>query len=139
VFASSWLLAALAVAGRAGADVGDLGAPPTDPEVRQTVTDLYSLGVESSAHVDVEFDGPINVLGIAQHMRYHLIIPMYRVYAPVTVTVTRGPYDPVEVLHNGGDQCEGTDCAFYFYRDGAGNWQATYGSSDARSQQPAPS
>lgn len=46
---------------RSDAKVGELGPPPSDAEVKQTLVDLYHAGQPPDFTVDVEFVGPIIV------------------------------------------------------------------------------
>lgn len=136
-------------AGGAGGDVGDLGPPPADPEVRGVLTDFYSTGHPSDSSVDVQFEGPIMVGVPKEHANPPLrpwcvrcgypdqgTSPMYPVLAQVRVTVTQGlasssldPRRSVETTTTyNGTLCPGENqsqyCpAYYFYRDPQGNWQ----------------
>jgi hypothetical protein len=135
---------------QANGDVGDLGPPPAEPEIRQALTDFYRAGQPLGSMVDVRFDGPIIV---GQQPTEHPnpppgpwcvrcghpdqgLSPMYPVLALVTVTVRQGlqssalaPSNSVEsnITYN-GTSCPGPTrsqyCpAYYFYRDRRGNWQ----------------
>ena len=48
-------------ASQARSDVGDLGPPPSEPQVKQVLTDFYSAGHPLGSTVEVRFDGPILV------------------------------------------------------------------------------
>lgn len=134
----------------ANSDVGDLGQPPTEAEIKQVLADFYSAGHPLGSTVDVQFEGPTLVGPPAEHavppprpwcVRCGYpdqgISPMYPVKALVTVTVKQGlessalapsiPVDASTTTHN-GTSCAGVTqsqyCpAYYFYRDGQGNWQ----------------
>jgi hypothetical protein len=136
-------------ASQAKGDVGDLGPPPAEPEIRQALTDLYSAGTPLGSTVDVQFNGPILV---GQQPTEHAnppprplcvrcgypdqgISPMYPVLAVVTVSIIYGlessalaPSNSAETNTHNGTTCPGATqsqyCpAYYFYRDGQGNWQ----------------
>lgn len=133
----------------ANGDVGDLGAPPAEPEIKQVLTDFYSAGHPLGSMVDVQFNGPILVGPPTDHANPpprpwcvrcgypdQGISPMYPVKALVTVTIKQGlessalaPSNPVEArtTHNGtscGGVIQSQYCsAYYLYRDGQGNWQ----------------
>lgn len=136
-------------ASQASGDVGDLGPPPTEPEIKQTLIDFYSAGYPLGSTVDVRFDGPILVGQLTEHANPPArpwcvrcgypdqgTSPMYPVTALVTVTIKQAlassalaPSDPVvsNTTYN-GTGCAGVTqsqyCpAYYFYRDGQGNWQ----------------
>jgi hypothetical protein len=143
------MLAALG-AGQANGDVGDLGPPPAEPEVKQALIDFYTAGHPLGSPVDVQFDGPILV---GQQPIEHANPPpgpwcvrcgypdqgiseMYPVRALVTVTIQQGlqssalsPANPVETKTTyNGTTCAGVTrsqyCeSYFFYRDGQGNWQ----------------
>ncbi|GAB4664144.1 hypothetical protein [Mycobacterium intracellulare] len=129
--------------GPSNADVGALGPPPSEFEVRQAIAGLYAAAQPADSRVDIQFDGPI-LVGIptdhdisgnpwcpicAQHSVNHT--QMYPVYALVKVTTTFNlgtsaiyPSEPVQTSANSGTTCAGVrDCAYYFYRDTKGNWQ----------------
>jgi hypothetical protein len=146
--ASYWILAAFG-GSQAYGDVGDLGPPPAEPEIKQALTDFYSGGRPLDSAVYVQFDGPILVGQATEHANppprpwcvrcgypNQGISPMYPVLALVTVTVKQGldssalaPSSSVATTttHN-GTTCPGATqsqyCpAYYFFRDGHGNWQ----------------
>jgi hypothetical protein len=139
----------------AGADVDDVGPPPSEPEIRQTLIDTFSRGQPLGNVVNVEFDGPIMVGAVTAHdkagdpsvptcqaqgkinpyrcKQYELVsAPMYPVFALVRVSVYQDlqassvtasiPYEST-TTHAGATCVPHGDCAFYFYRDGQGNWQ----------------
>ena len=137
LFTGSWMVSTV-TAGRAdaspGGALGDLGAPPTDAEIQQTVTDTYTKGADPAAKIDVQFDGAFQVGEITIHQIGSVAIPTYPVSAPVTVTMTYPDTTAILTYQNGGDTCEGTDCAFYFYRDGFNHWKIERGSTDASFQ-----
>jgi hypothetical protein len=135
-------------ASQARGDVGDLGAPPAEPEIRQTLTDLYSAEAPLGSTVDVQFDGPIMVGTATDHANppprpwcVRCGYPeqgaslMYPVLAVVRVNTTYGlqssavtGFNPVETITHNGTLCPGEPkpqfcTAYYFYRDGQGNWQ----------------
>jgi hypothetical protein len=147
------VLAALLLAGytasvafgtnRAAADIGDLGPPPTQPEIERTLTDLYLRGKPLGSNVDVVFDGPIQVGQVTQHdvpgdpqcftcAQYAKVSsPTYPVFALVRVTVKYGlessalssASEPSYTTTFAGANCvAGRDCAYHFYRDQQGNW-----------------
>lgn len=129
--------------GTAAADTGNPGPPPTDPEIQQAITDLYTRGQPLGTQVSVQFVGPIMVGPITERERpgdawcvvcaQHFLIssPMYPVYALANVTTTYAlessaviPSEPVKIATQAGTRCiGGGDCAYYFYRDGNGSWQ----------------
>ena len=137
---------------RAGAGVGELGPPPSEAEIRQTLTDLYNAGYPPDFTIDVEFDGPI----IVGQPTVHANPPpqpwcvrcgypdqgssqMYPVVAIVTVTTTQGlvssALPPSSFVHTGTTSYNGTPCVgetkveycptYFFYRNEQGGWQAT--------------
>jgi len=130
-------------------DVGELGPPPAEPEIKQVLTDLYNAGQPLGSTVDVTFDGPILVGLPAEHANPppepwcvrcgypdQGISLMYPVAALVTVTVNQSLQSsalaPSETVAStatyNGTPCPGVtqslNCpTYYFYRDGQGNWQ----------------
>jgi hypothetical protein len=110
------------------AAVGELGPPPTEPEIRQLVQGLYDVGQSPNVGVNVEFFGPITVGSIIQHDNPDSgSSPMYPVNAQVRVTTVYPPhseFDPPSVLTIDyyGPPPTG-DGSYYFYRDQNGNWQ----------------
>ena len=135
-------------ASRAIGDVGDLGPPPAVPEIQQAITDLYAAAAPLGSTVDVQFDGPIMVGSATEHANpppqpwcVRCGYPdqgsslMYPVLTLVRVTTTYGqqssavtPANPVDTTTYNGMLCPGVDkplvcTAYYFYRDGQGNWQ----------------
>lgn len=137
-------------AARSHADVGDLGAPPVDPEVKQTLTDFYNAGHPPDDTVEVQIEGPI----VVGHPTVHPNPPpqpwcvrcgypdqgasqMYPVLAVVKVTTTQGLVSSAlpasSIVHTTTTSYDGTPCpgetvaqycpAYFFYRDRAGNWQ----------------
>jgi hypothetical protein len=142
------ILAALAT-GSANGDVGDLGPPPAESEIKQALIDFYSAGHPLGSTVDVRFDGPILVGQPTEHANPppgpwcvrcgypdQGVSPMYPVLALVTVTINQGlqssALSPSNSVETRGTQ-NGTSCAgptqsrycpdYYLYRDGRGNWQ----------------
>lgn len=128
---------------RAAADIGDLGPPPTQPEVQQTLTDLYNRGKPLGSHVDVVFAGPLQVgpstphdvpggawcFTCAEHAKVNT--PTYPVFALVRVTVhynvessAVSPESETSYITTfaGANCVAGRDCAYHFYRDEQGNW-----------------
>lgn len=136
-------------ASRANGDVGDLGPPPAEPEIKQALIDFYSAGHPLGSTVEVRFHDPIVVGERIDHANPppdpwcvrcgypdQGISPMYPVMAMVTVTISQGlessalaPSDTVESTATyGGTLCPTETQAkycpnYYFYRDGQGNWQ----------------
>jgi hypothetical protein len=136
-------------ASQANADIGDLGPPPAESEIKQSLVDFYSAGHPLGSTVDVQFDGPILVGQPAEHANPPPLpwcvrcgypdqgtSPMYPVRALVTVTIKQGPEssalapsNPIETNSTyNGTSCPGVThsqyCpAYYLYRDGQGNWQ----------------
>jgi hypothetical protein len=148
---AGYCLSAAFGASQASGDVGDLGPPPAEPEIKQTLIDFYSAARPFGSTVDVQFDGPIVVGQPMEHANPpprpwcvrcgrpdQGISPMYPVMALVMVTTRQAlassalaPSASVETntTHN-GTSCPGVTqsqyCpAYYFYRDGQGNWQVT--------------
>jgi hypothetical protein len=136
-------------AGLAAADIGVLGPPPADPEVRQALTDFYTAGHPLGSIVDVRFDGPILVGVPTEHANppprpwcVRCGYPeqgaslMYPVKAEVTVTATQGLESSAlapgttaqtRATYN-GTTCPKADPSqycreYFFFRDGQGNWQ----------------
>jgi hypothetical protein len=135
-------------ASQARGDVGDLGPPPAEPEIRQTLIDFYNAGSPLGSTVDVQFAGPILVGQPTEHANPPLrpwcvrcgypdqgLSPMYPVMALVTVTARHGVASsalaPSTVVESkttySGTSCPGVAgsqyCpAYYFYRDGQGSW-----------------
>lgn len=85
------------------ADVGELGPPPAESEIRQTLTDLYNAGHPPDSAIDVQFLGPILVGQPQVHPNPppepwcvrcghpdQGASPMYPVLALVSVTTTQG-------------------------------------------------
>lgn len=147
LFVAGYCILAGFGAGQASGDVGDLGPPPAEPEIKQALVDFYSPGHPLGSVVDVRFVGPIVVGQPTEHANPpprpwcvrcgypgQGISLMYPVTALVTVTVTQAmgssalaPSNLVETntTYNGSG-CAGVGqyCpAYYFYRDGQGNWQ----------------
>jgi hypothetical protein len=116
------------VANPASSAVGDLGPPPTEPEIKQTIADLYNVGQPPGTQVDVQFFGPITVGQVVEHDNpFSSSSPMYPVNAQVKVTTKYVPhsvFDPESVLVSDyfGTPPTG-DGSYYFYRDEKGNWQ----------------
>lgn len=147
LFVGSWLAATVGPT-HASADVGDLGPPPAEQEIKQTIADMYTSGQPLGTRVDIQFDGPITVGAVTEHerpadgwcatchfaigQRYVVSSAVYPVFAVVKVATTYGfqsssitPSGPVETTHDGGVSCRGGGaCPYYFYRDAQGNWQA---------------
>jgi hypothetical protein len=127
LFASSYLLATIGAA-PASASVGDLGPPPTEPEIKQIITDFYNVGQPPGTQVDVAFFGPITVGQVVQHDNPDSSSsPMYPVNAQVTVTtkyVPRSVSDPEQIvtIDYYGPPPTG-DGSYYFFRDDKGHWQ----------------
>lgn len=136
-------------AGHAVGDVGELGPPPSEPEIRQVLTGFYHGGQAIDSTVDVQFDGPLLVGPPVPHANPppapwcvrcgypdQGISPMYPVMVLVRVTVSQaldssalgpGRLPGVTTSHNGAT-CAGVAqaqyCpAYYFYRDTFGNWR----------------
>lgn len=132
------------------ADVGDLGPPPADSEVKQVLTDFYNAGHPPDWTVDVQIIGPILVGQPTVHPNPppqpwcvrcgspdQGASPMYPVMALATVTTTQGMQSsalpPSSFLHTTTVTYNGTPCpgetvaqycpAYFFYRDGGGHWQ----------------
>jgi hypothetical protein len=142
------ILAALAT-GSANGDVGDLGPPPAESEIKQALVDFYSAGHPLGSMVVVRFDGPILVGQPTEHANPPSgpwcvrcgypdqgVSPMYPVLALVTVTIKQGlqssalsPSNSVETrATQNGTSCAGATQSrycpdYYLYRDGQGNWQ----------------
>lgn len=136
-------------ASQAIGDVGDLGPPPADSEIRQALADFYSAGQPLGSSVDVHLDGTPLVGLPTEHANPppdpwcvrcgypdQGTSPMYPVMALVTVKINQGlessslaRSSPVETTNTrNGTSCAGVTqsryCpAYYFYRDGQGNWQ----------------
>ena len=133
--------------GVAGADVGDLGPPPVEQEIKQTLTDLYVAAQPVGSDTDVGFDGPILVGNPTLHTNpppepwcVRCGYPdqgaslMYPVMALVTVNMKQnldtsalGPGIVENASTRNGTTCPAdplpAPCpAYYFYRDGAGYW-----------------
>jgi hypothetical protein len=135
---------------KARADVGDLGAPPSDAEIQQALTDFYNAGHPPDATVDVQFAGPALVGKATMHPNpppqpwcVRCGYPdqgsslMYPVLALASVTVTQGLASSAlpasSFVHVTDTTYDGTPCpadpraqycpTYYFYRDGAGHWQ----------------
>jgi hypothetical protein len=133
----------------ANGDVGNLGPPPAESEIKQALIDFYSAGHPASSTVDVRFDGPILVGQPTGHANPppgpwcvrcgypdQGVSPMYPVLALVTVTINQGLQSsalaPSSSAQSRATQ-NGTSCGgvsesrycpnYYFYRDGHGNWQ----------------
>lgn len=148
LYLAAYCILAAFGASQASGDVGDLGPPPAEPEIKQTLIDFYSAGHPLGSTVDVEFNGPILVGQPTEHANPpprpwcvrcgypdQGISPMYPVTALVTVTIKQtlassalAPSNPVET----NTTYNGTGCAvnqseycpaYYFYRDRQGNWQ----------------
>ncbi|PQM48734.1 hypothetical protein C1Y40_01100 [Mycobacterium talmoniae] len=150
------LLAACVVAmtafgvGESHADVGELGPPPVESEIKQALMDFYNAGHPPDSTVDVQFVGPI----LVGHPEVHPnpppqpwcvrcarpdqgASPMYPVEALVSVTTTQGlessALPPSSFVHTTTVTYNGTPCpgetnaqycpSYFFYRDGAGHWQ----------------
>ncbi|MGU3498634.1 hypothetical protein [Mycobacterium sp. C31M] len=132
------------------ANVGELGAPPADWEVKQALTHLYSVGRPPDWAIDVEIVGPV----LVGQPTVHPIPPpdpwcvrcgypdqgsslMYPVMAVASVTSTQGMVSsalpPSSFTHITTTAYNGTPCAgnphgqycptYFFYRDTAGRWQ----------------
>jgi hypothetical protein len=134
---------------RATADVGLLGPPPVEQDVRAVLTDLYQRTGPEFATVDVQFEGPILVGSPTPHANPPLeplcvrcghpdqgISGMYPVMALVRVTVRQdlatsalapGTTADSTVTHNGtlcpGERLAQYCSAYYFYRDTNANWR----------------
>ena len=136
-----------AISAKAG--VGDLGPPPADPEIRQTLTDLYNAGHPPDSTIDVQFVGPILTGQPTVHPNPppqpwcvrcgypdQGTSPMYPVEALVSVTITQGlessALPSTSVVHTTTTTYNGTACpgetsaqycpAYFFYRDDQGHW-----------------
>ncbi|CDP84794.1 hypothetical protein BN975_01803 [Mycolicibacterium farcinogenes] len=132
------------------ADVGDLGAPPADSDVKQTLTDLYNAGHPPDWQIDVQLVGPILVGQPTMHPNpppdpwcVRCGYPdqgaslMYPVMATASVTSTQGLVSSAlpssSVVHTTTTMYNGTPCpgqtvaqycpAYFFYRDSAGRWR----------------
>ncbi len=124
-----WLLMATGT-GPASAAVGDLGPPPTEPDIRQLVAGLYNVGQPPNVGVEVQFFGPITVGTAVQHDNPNPdsgSSPMYPVNAQIRVTTTYPPHSErdqpsVVTIDYYGPPPTG-DGSYYFYRDQNGNWQ----------------
>jgi hypothetical protein len=124
-----WLLMATDVS-PASAAVGELGPPPTEPEIRQVVAGLYNIGQPPDVGVDLQFFGPITVGTAIQYDNPNPdsgSSPMYPINAQVRVITTYPPHserDQASVLTIDyyGPPPTG-DGSYYFYRDQDGNWQ----------------
>jgi hypothetical protein len=147
LFAAAYLLLALCGASPASGDVGELGPPPAESEVRQALTDYFTAGHPLASTVDVRFDGPILVGQATEHSNPPLepwcvrcgypdqgISLMYPVKAVVTVKAIQDMH--TSALAGAAENTatyNGTSCpgftqsqfcsSFFFYRDGQGNWQ----------------
>jgi len=122
---------------RADANVGELGPPPGDSEVKQALTDLYHAGQPPDFAIDVQFVGPIVVGQPTVHPnpppqpwcvpRPQPIqrgvrcghpdpgaSPMYPVLALVSVTTTQGlvssALPPSSVVHTTTTTYDGKPC-----------------------------
>lgn len=151
VVAACFAAATVVVPVRSAAEVGELGPPPTDPEVKQALTWFYNNGKAVDTTVDVDFPGPV-VVGTAPVMHPNPPpdpwcvrcgypdqgeSPMYPVMALVSVTTTQGfqasalpesSYRHVVTTNYNGTACAGEHkaeyCpAYYFYRDPEGRWR----------------
>jgi hypothetical protein len=134
------------------ADVGELGPPPAEPDIRQTLTDLYNAGHPPDAVIDVQFVGPILVGPPTVHPNPppdpwcvrcgypdQGSSPMYPVSVLVSVNTTLGlvssALPATSFVHSTNVTYNGTACpgdanaqycpAYFFYRDGQGRWQVT--------------
>jgi hypothetical protein len=140
-------LFAMASTSRAEADVGPLGPPPAEPDIRAALTGYFTAGHPLGSVVDVQFNGPIIVGPATEHANPPLgpwcvrcgqpdqgISLMYPVKALVTVTATQDLHTSAlagaaaNTATYNGTTCPGFTksqfCpAFYFYRDAQGNWQ----------------
>lgn len=150
LFAGCLVAATLVGAVTAHANVGELGPPPGEPEIRQALTDLYSAGKPPDFTTDVRFDGPVVVGKPTVHPNpppqpwcVRCGHPdqgsslMYPVVAIVSVTTTQGlessALPPTSLIHTTTTSYNGTACpgetsaqycpAYFFYRDTQGNWQ----------------
>jgi hypothetical protein len=129
LLAGSWLLMATAVS-PASASVGELGPPPTEPDVWQVVAGLYDVGQPPNVGVNLQFFGPITVGPAIPHDNPNPdsgSSPMYPVNAQIRVTTTypgHSESDPPSVVTVDyyGPPPTG-DGSYYFYRDQQGNWQ----------------
>jgi hypothetical protein len=72
-------------ANRANADIGDLGPPPAESEIKQSLVDFYSAGQPLGSNVDVQFNGPI-LVAPAEHATPRLFAGVSAV-----ATLTRAP------------------------------------------------
>jgi hypothetical protein len=136
---------------KAEAGVGELGPPPSEAEVKQTLTDLYNAGYPPDFTIDVQFDGPI-IVGQPtvrpnpppQPWCVRCGYPdqgssqMYPVVAIVSVTTTQGlvssALPPNSFVHTTNTSYNGTACpgetkaeycpTYFFYRNEHGVWQA---------------
>ncbi|AMT72630.1 hypothetical protein [Mycobacteroides immunogenum] len=146
-----YMMAAVAFGAiRADANVGELGPPPGESEIKQTLTDFYNTGRPPDYAIDVQFDGPILVGTPTVHANpppqpwcVRCGYPdqgtslMYPVLAIVSVMTTQGldssALPPNSFVHTTNTAYNGTPCpgatvaqycpAYFFYRDGQGNWQ----------------
>jgi hypothetical protein len=140
-------LMALFGASNANGDIGELGPPPADPEIRGALTAYFAAGHTGGQTVDVRFDSPIIVGPVTQHPNPPLepwcvrcgypdqgISPMYPVKAVVTVTTTQDLHTSSlagtasNTATYNGTTCPGVTngqfcSSFFFYRDGSGSWQ----------------
>lgn len=147
---STYSLAATVSNTESRADVGDLGAPPAESEVKQTLTDLYNAGHPPDWQIDVQIVGPILVGQPAMHPNpppdpwcVRCGYPdqgaslMYPVMATASVTSTQGLVSSAlpssSVIHTTTTTYNGTPCpgetvaqycpTYFFYRDGGGRWR----------------
>lgn len=132
------------------ADVGELGPPPIDSEIRQALTEFYDAGHPPDSTIDVQFVGPILVGPPTVHPNPppkpwcvrcgypdQGASPMYPVDALVSVTTTQGlgssALSPTGVVRAATVTEDGTSCpgetagqycpTYFFYRDDQGRWQ----------------
>jgi hypothetical protein len=129
VFAAYWLLTTT-YASSANAAVGELGPPPTEPEIRQVVAGLYNVGQPPNVGVELQFFGPITVGTAIQHDNPQPDSGsslMYPVNSQVRVSTTYPPHSvhdqpSVLTVDYYGPPPTG-DGSYYFYRDQNGNWR----------------
>jgi hypothetical protein len=138
VLAVTYFVTVMAVsAASSSANVGELGPPPAQSEIRQVLTDLYHAGQPPDFTVDVQFVGPILVGQPTVHPnpppgpwcvpRPQPIqhgtrcghpdpgsSPMYPVLALVSVTTTQGLVSsaqaPSSVVHTTSTTYDGKPC-----------------------------
>jgi hypothetical protein len=64
---AGYTLLAMFGAGLANGDVGDLGPPAAELEIKGVLTDFYNAGHPLGSTIDVQFDGPILVGQATEH------------------------------------------------------------------------